>query len=80
VPTPRPDHPWYGRKNHVQRRVRTSRDVLIDQEIERAWTVEQKVFDDLNDLEGDNRPAKDPSYEALYDGGLRRVPVRYDID
>lgn len=42
--------------------------------------VEQKVYDDLNDLEGDTRGAKDPSYAALYDGGLWRVPVRYDTE
>jgi hypothetical protein len=74
--TPRPDHPWYGRNNHVKRKARSIRDALIDREIERAIQLE-RLASDVDDLDGTLRPSRDPSYSVI-DGGLRRVPVRYD--
>lgn len=75
---PRPDHPWYGRKNHVKTRKPSEqkiREALIDREIERSLAVDR--MEDLEDLEGSMRPARDPSVEYI-EGGLRRMPVRYD--
>lgn len=74
---PKPDHPWYGRKNHAKKRKPTY-DELIDREIERQMQLE-RINDDLNDLDGDLRPARDPSVEYI-EGGLRRMPVRYDSE
>lgn len=73
--TPRPDHPWYGRNNHVKHK-RSASDILIDREIERAILLERLSADKL-DMEGYLRASHDPSYMVI-DGGLRRVPVRYD--
>lgn len=76
---PRPDHPWYGRKNHVKTRkprVDKLRDELIDREIDRMIERES-IVSDLADLDGSMRPARDPSFEYI-EGGLRRMPVRYD--
>jgi hypothetical protein len=80
VATPKPDHPWYGRKNHVKTSRRgvgdRIRDALIDREIERAVKLEA-LMEDINDLDGPLKSARDPSYEYIQ-GGLRRLPVRYD--
>jgi hypothetical protein len=72
---PKPDHPWYGRKNHVKRR-KAVRDDLIDREIDRAVKLE-RIREDIEDLDGALKTARDPSYEYI-EGGLRRTPVRYD--
>lgn len=78
--TPRPDHPWYGRKNHVSRPRSKDKihDALIDREIERAVKLE-RLMEDVNDLDGPLRSARDPSYEYI-EGGLRRLPVRYESE
>lgn len=77
--TPKPDHPWYGRNNHVKTSGRGAarvRDALLDREIERAVKLE-RLMEDVNDLDGPLKSARDPSYEYIQ-GGLRRLPVRYD--
>lgn len=77
--TPRPDHPWYGRKNHVKKRsTKTAADELLDREIARAEQME-KYYEDLDDLTGEMRRVRDPSVEYI-EGGLRRLPVRYDSE
>lgn len=77
--TPKPDHPWYGRKNHVKKRgSKAVADELLDREIARAEQLE-KYIEDLADLDGDMRRVRDPSVEYI-EGGLRRMPVRYDSE
>ena len=74
---PRPDHPWYGKNNHVARKARKLRDSLLDREIERAILLERAAAD-RKDIDGALRATHDPSYMTIGDGALRRVPVRYD--
>lgn len=77
VTTPRPDHPWYGRNNHAAKKRKSTADTLIDQEIERAILV-QRAYEDRVDIGGTElKGSLDPSYMPI-EGGLRRVPVRYD--
>lgn len=76
---PKETHPWYGAKGPLRRKSRKlTYDELLDREIERQMQIE-RLNDDLNDLEGDLRPARDPSVEYI-EGGLRRLPVRYDSE
>lgn len=70
---PKPDHPWYGRKNRVNKKARKIADALLDREIERAAAVES--FTDPEELM-DIAPIITKGVEHI-EGGTRRVPVRY---
>lgn len=74
--TPRPDHPWYGRNNHVKTRGRKKiAEALLDREIERTEALADYTTD-LEELNATGGVLTDPSVEYV-PGGLRRLPVRY---
>ena len=76
--TPKPDHPWYGRNNHVKKADKDKLlDELLEREIERSVRMEQ-LSSDLADLDGDERAHRIPGLRPLGAGGFRHLPVRYE--